>query len=246
MTSCPRFSRKVAECESIIAYEFNFKSLCAQALNTAADSMSVCVMDGSFKKMPKNDRLAVYGDAAAAAYLCSLWIKGGLPKRDQDCWTTLRRDLISNENLTRVGREKGLHKCINMNGGTTRVSSGMVATTVEAILGAVEIDGGRDALAQVMNRLGLAQHGLLSSVPSQLPRDSSMFPTHDPEFCLGNLLKRSQERVPLRATSRDASISSGTSVARLASHSDSVLTSLEKLFRRAFWIMDWEYGGIPR
>ncbi|KAF5550731.1 ribonuclease III domain-containing protein [Fusarium mexicanum] len=235
MTSCPRFSRKVAECESIIAYEFNSKSLCAQALHTAADSMSVCVMDGSFKKMPKNDRLAVYGDAAAAAYLCSLWIKGGLPKRD---------DRV--QILLLFGRENGLHRCINMNGGTTRVSSGMVATTVEAILGAVEIDGGRDALARVMNRLGLTQHGLLSSVPSQLPRDSSIFPTHDPEFCLGNLLKRSQERVPLRATARDASISSGTSVARLASHSDSVLTSLEKLFRRAFWIMDWEYGGIPR
>ncbi|KAG5751493.1 hypothetical protein H9Q72_014428 [Fusarium xylarioides] len=165
MTFCPRFSRRVSECESIIAYEFNSKSLCAQALNTAADSMSVCVLDGSIKKIPKNDRLAVYGDAAAAAYLCSLWIKGGLPKPDsQDCWTTLRRDLISNDNLTRVGREHGLDKCINMNGGTTRVSSGMVATALEAILGAVEIDGGRDALARVMKHLGLTEHALLGSV----------------------------------------------------------------------------------
>ncbi|RKL51066.1 hypothetical protein BFJ72_g519 [Fusarium proliferatum] len=161
MTSCPRLSRKVAECESIITYEFNSKSLCAQALNAAADSMAVCYMDGSIKKMPKNDRLAVYGDAAAAAYLCSLWVKGGLPKH---CWTTLRRDLISNDNLTRVGRERGLHKCINMNGGTTRVSSGMVATAVEAILGAVEMDGGRDALARVMRHLGLTEHALLGSV----------------------------------------------------------------------------------
>jgi hypothetical protein len=51
-----------------------------------------------------------------------------------------------------------------MNGGTTRVSSGMVATAVEAILGAVDIDGGRDALARVMNHLGLTQHALLSWV----------------------------------------------------------------------------------
>ncbi|EMT67594.1 hypothetical protein FOC4_g10005696 [Fusarium odoratissimum] len=78
--------------------------------------MSVCVLDGSFKQMPENDRLAVYGDVAAAAYLCSLWI-------NQDCWTTLRRDLISNDNLARVGRGHGLHKCINMKGGTTRVPS---------------------------------------------------------------------------------------------------------------------------
>ncbi|EXK81668.1 hypothetical protein FOQG_13959 [Fusarium oxysporum f. sp. raphani 54005] len=147
MTSCPRFSRKVSECESIIAYEFNSKSLCAQALNTAAGAMSVCVLDSSLKQMPKNNRLAVYGDAAAAAHLCSLWIKRGLPKH---CWTTLRRDLISNDNLARVGRGHGLHKGFNMNGGTTRVSSGMVATAVEAILGAVEIYDCRDTLARVM------------------------------------------------------------------------------------------------
>ncbi|QKD61565.2 uncharacterized protein FOBCDRAFT_286224 [Fusarium oxysporum Fo47] len=151
MTSCPRFSRKVSECESIIAYEFNSKSLCAQALNTAAGALSVCALNGSFKQMPKNDRLAVYGDAAAAAHLCSLWINRGLPRPgSRDCWTTLRRDLISNDNLARVGRGHGLHKCINMNGGTTRVSYGMVATAVEAILGAVEIYDCRDTLARVM------------------------------------------------------------------------------------------------
>ncbi|EXL97317.1 hypothetical protein NOF04DRAFT_7285 [Fusarium oxysporum II5] len=183
MTSCPRLSRKVLEYESVIAYEFNSKSLCAQALNTAADAMSVCVLDGSFKQMPENDRLAVYGDVAAAAYLCSLWI-------NQDCWTTLRRDLISNDNLARVGRGHGLHKCINMKGGTTRVSSGMVATAVEAILGAVENDGGRDALAWVMKHLGLTEHALLGSVPSQLPWNSPVTSACDPRVCLGCLLKK--------------------------------------------------------
>lgn len=97
----------------------------------------------------------------------------------QDCWTTLRRDLISNDNLTRVGRERGLHKCINMNGGTTRVSSGMVATAVEAILGAVEMDGDRDALARVMKHLGLTEHALLGSV--------KLFPFDNPTplICIG-------------------------------------------------------------
>ncbi|KAF5640215.1 ribonuclease 3 [Fusarium sp. NRRL 25303] len=173
---------KIAECEAIIAYEFDDKALCAQALNTAADSNSVYVLDGYFKSMPKNDRLAVYGDSAAATYLCSLWIKRGLAKH---CWTTLRRDLIGNDHLASVGVDHGLDRCINMNGGTTRASIGMVATTVEAILGAVKIDGGRDALARVMNRLGLTQHALLSSVPSQLPWNSSMFPIHDPRVLPG-------------------------------------------------------------
>jgi hypothetical protein len=40
----------------------------------------------------------------------------------------------------------------------------MVATAVEAILGAVERDGGHDTLARVMAHLGLTQHALLSLV----------------------------------------------------------------------------------
>lgn len=58
----------------------------------------------------------------------------------------------------------GLDACINANGGTLRISPGMVATAVEAILGAVERDGGLDKLAQVMDHLGLTQHALNASV----------------------------------------------------------------------------------
>ncbi|RBA20587.1 hypothetical protein FPRO05_08034 [Fusarium proliferatum] len=155
MTSCPRFSRKVAECESIITYEFNSKSLCAQALNAAADSMAFTAT------------LQLQPTCAASG------------SREDSRNTTLRRDLISNDKLTSVGRERGLHKCINMNGGTTRVSSGMVATAVEAILGAVEMDGGRDALARVMKHLGLTEHALLGSV--------KLFPFDNltPLICIG-------------------------------------------------------------
>lgn len=58
----------------------------------------------------------------------------------------------------------GLDACINANGGTVRITFGMVATALEAVLGAVERDGGHDALASVMDHLGLTSHALLSSV----------------------------------------------------------------------------------
>ncbi|RBR19968.1 hypothetical protein FVER53590_12282 [Fusarium verticillioides] len=128
------FSQKVSECESIIAYEFTSKTLCAEALNKAADWNCQIVINGSAKWMPKNDRLAVYGDSAVAFYLCNLWIKRGLSNH---CWTTIRGDLISNSNLTEIRKERGLDKCINMNGGSRSPSPSMVATAVEAILGAV-------------------------------------------------------------------------------------------------------------
>ncbi|KAF4341932.1 ribonuclease III [Fusarium beomiforme] len=159
MPFCPIFSPLIKECQSIIGYTFKSGVLCAQALN--ADSIVITHLTDPVQFMPKNDRLAVYGDSAASLYLCGLWIEKGLAK---NCWSTLRCELLSNENLSRVCKEHGLDKCINMNGGTTRVSSGMAATAVEAILGATEMDGGRNALATVMVRLGLTKHALISSV----------------------------------------------------------------------------------
>ena len=48
-----------------------------------------------------------------------------------------------------------------MNPGTTKVSDAMIATTVEAILGAVHLDGGDDTLKTVMQNFGLS-HTLLT------------------------------------------------------------------------------------
>ncbi|KAI5457495.1 ribonuclease III domain-containing protein [Mariannaea sp. PMI_226] len=151
----------IALCEKIIGYSFASKVLCAEALNTAGDTRARLVFDGVYTVLPKNDRLAVYGDSAADFYLCSLWLRQ--KKLDKASWTKIRHDLVSNENLARVGKEHGLDGCINVNAGTNQISPAMVATTVEAILGAVEQDGGREALGKVMNQLGLAQHTLLSS-----------------------------------------------------------------------------------
>jgi len=61
-----------------------------------------------------------------------------------------------------VGRQHGLDACIKVNGGTFGLN--LVATAVEAILEAVERDGGHEALVQAMAHLGHTQHALFSSV----------------------------------------------------------------------------------
>ncbi|PCD21367.1 hypothetical protein AU210_016332 [Fusarium oxysporum f. sp. radicis-cucumerinum] len=145
--------------------------------------------------MPKNDRLAVYGDSAAAFYLCSIWVQRGL---DKNCWTMLRYDLISNENPARVGMGHGLDTCINVNGGTVRVTPGMVATAVEAILGAVERDGGHDTLARVMAHLGLTQHTLISLVPPWLPWDNLLCGHCGPDIQAGTFGLRTGTMVTIQ------------------------------------------------
>ena len=76
--------------------------------------------------------------------------------------------MAQNSNLKSVGFEHGLDACVLLNVGTDAVSDKTMANTVEAILGAVELDGGSEALMQVATRLSLV-HPMLISVMSSLP-----------------------------------------------------------------------------
>jgi dsRNA-specific ribonuclease len=68
-------------------------------------------------------------------------------------WTDIGNLVASNANLSAVGVRFGLHHCINMNPGTTHPSAAIVATMVEALLGAVHLDGGNDALDALVAKL---------------------------------------------------------------------------------------------
>jgi hypothetical protein len=80
-------------------------------------------------------------------------------------WTQIR-NLAQNSKLAAKGFEGGLDKCVILNPGTPAVSKGSMADTMEAILGAVELDGGSEALLQVAMRLGLV-HSLIIPVTSK-------------------------------------------------------------------------------
>lgn len=75
-----RFADKVLQCERVIGYSFDEKALCAKALNTAADGMSFYRDGITTRQLPKNDRLAVYGNIAATMALCRRWYDGGHEK----------------------------------------------------------------------------------------------------------------------------------------------------------------------
>lgn len=79
-----RIANNVLRCEGVIGYTFVDKTLCAEALNTAADEMSFYNNGITTRQLPKNDRLAVYGDIVAAAALCSQWYADGREKGTSD------------------------------------------------------------------------------------------------------------------------------------------------------------------
>ncbi|KAF2278957.1 uncharacterized protein EI97DRAFT_372268 [Westerdykella ornata] len=149
------FESYIAVCEGIIGWDFVDKTLCAMALTTVP---GVFFLQGELRNFRCNDNIAVYGDAVSRSYLCRKWFDAGL---DKGQWTQIFNNVLGNNNLEDVGRHSGLHHCVVTNPGTPTVSPRTMATTVEAILGAVHLDGGDAALGQVMDTLGL-NHPLLA------------------------------------------------------------------------------------
>lgn len=89
--------------------------------------------------------------------------------------STLQRDLVTNETLATRGFSHGLDVCVIANAGHVgRISDRMMATAVEAIVGAVFKDSGFDneAVCAVMARLGFFSHPLLAGT------DCSSLPGH--------------------------------------------------------------------
>lgn len=66
------------------------------------------------------------------------------------------REVGSNANLDRVGRLHGLDELICANPAQAGyISPATMSATVEAVLGAVYLDGGINRVSHVMQRLGL-------------------------------------------------------------------------------------------
>lgn len=165
---------KVTSCETIINYVFENKLLCLEALQTSGHSM--LLWQNRFTRVDKNDRLAVLGDTVAKSSLCRQWFatrrsKGmrtpvtlvSLADSLSGQWTQAEQALLGNANLCAVGFAHSIDKCVLLNQGTTSVSDKTMATTVEAILGAVYLDSGANAMSAVLVTLGLT-HRFLEAV----------------------------------------------------------------------------------
>lgn len=104
-------------------------------------------------------------------------------------WTTVRNEVLGNANLSRVGFDNGLDRCIILNPGTVAVSRAMMATTVEAILGAVHLEGEDEALSMVMDNLDLTHHLLTVTLNLLLPLICSVLYVRTKSIHLGSLTR---------------------------------------------------------
>ncbi|KAF2124491.1 ribonuclease III [Dothidotthia symphoricarpi CBS 119687] len=154
---------KAAQIEEMIGYTFNNKLFAAEAVQMAAPQTAV-IHEGMFFGLENNKRLSLLGDAVLAKVLCDKWFHARDNRghaRSLSDWTTARNDLLSNDALAQRGYDLGVDGCVILSPGMHTVSRKMVASSVEAIVGAVYRDGGDSAVLCVIEKLGFFDHRLL-------------------------------------------------------------------------------------
>ncbi|KAL8947092.1 MAG: hypothetical protein Q9222_006589 [Ikaeria aurantiellina] len=135
--------------QTMIDYNFTDSFLLWEALQAAGST----VVTAGGRIFPNgNKRLAVLGDTILQLAICEDWYNSGLPRGAFDVH---RQRIGSNQNLNSVGLQAGLHNHVNRAGGSTAVAPATMATTVQAVLGAVYLDSDLQSVKSVMQTLGL-------------------------------------------------------------------------------------------
>ncbi len=119
-----------------------------------------------------NERLEFLGDAALG-FVVAEWLWRLFPEASEHSLTLMRASLVKRASLARVAREIDLGEYLRLgmgerrNGGHHRES--ILADTLEAVIGAVLLDGGYEA-ARALVRTLFARH--VEAVDAQMARDS--------------------------------------------------------------------------
>ena len=126
--------------EEKIGYEFHDPALLDRALTTPACRMSN-------PNVADNQRLEFLGDAVFAAY----------PDEQEGRLTVRRTHLVSGAVLAEAGERIGLDRFLKRNAGAHPLPphAKAIADALEAVMGAVWLDGGLAATQGVFARLGL-------------------------------------------------------------------------------------------
>lgn len=143
-------SPRLRAVQSVIGHDFANPALLQRALTHS----SVNHHSGR-KDTPDNERLEFLGDAVLQLTL-SEWLYESMPEADEGALTKRRALLVSTRALARLARrmELGTHLEIgrgeDAQGG--RGKDNILADAVEAVLGAVYLDGGLDAAREFVRR----------------------------------------------------------------------------------------------
>ncbi|KAF4631132.1 hypothetical protein G7Y89_g7000 [Cudoniella acicularis] len=138
----------VPQVEELIGYKFNNKKYCWEALQAK----------GTNGYLLGNKRLALLGDAILRYRLIKAWYPTG--SSTEACQNMVSKSVL-NTRLGILGKQIGLDNFICTNPSQKgNVQDSQVADAMEALVGAVDEDGGEKALDVVMARLGVVSSSI--------------------------------------------------------------------------------------
>lgn len=138
----------IALLEEIIGYHFKKRELLDQALHHSSYAYAIGHPEYS------NERLEFLGDAALNMYV-SEKIFALYPAAAEGKLTRLRASLVNTQSLAAIARKMGLPDFLMSSSleKETRSSSHLFSDCFEALLGAVYLDGGLEAIHHVLEKV---------------------------------------------------------------------------------------------
>ena len=157
----------LAKLEEILGYKFNNIALLNQALTHSSFANEI--------GMPHcdNERLEFLGDALLDMVISIILFSSESDKAEGDL-TKLRASVVCERALAKISKDKGINNFLMLgkgeeaSGGRTRDS--IVADAVEAIIGAIYLDGGFSAASNVV--ANLFDSALRDAEMGKLPKDT--------------------------------------------------------------------------
>jgi len=133
------------ELEKILNYSFKNRNLLYDALTHASYS-------SDFEKRNKNEKLEFLGDAVLNAVITFLLYKK-YKERDEGFLSNARSYLVKRETLTEIGKKIGLEKYMRFENNISPYDSKIISNILEALIGAIYLDGGMRKVKSVVKRL---------------------------------------------------------------------------------------------
>ncbi len=165
------YYRRLSGLEEKLGFRFRDPSLLLAALTHRSFSA-----EHKNWSLPDNERLEFLGDAVLSAVISHLLYEK-YPSRPEGELSKMRAWLVREERLARVAERLGLQDYLLLSRGEVRSGgpkkTSILAGTLEAIIGAVYLDGGYGKVFELVRRLfnrllSQAEKGLLSDYRSRL------------------------------------------------------------------------------
>lgn len=145
----------LAELEKIIAYQFRDRKLLEEALTHRS-----YLNERPDWRAPHNERLEFLGDAALELAVTEA-LYHRYPESEEGRLTALRAALVNYQMLAVIGKALGVEPFILLSRGeakdTGRAREVILANVMEAIIGAIYLDGGYDATKTFVERVVLVR-----------------------------------------------------------------------------------------